>query len=103
MTDGIIGGSLSFLRYYGATRAQPEGSVGPTVLPTRTLLFMYHITVARLLGLNSRKSGWPFLLKSAAPTRVHPPGIVGPDTVPIRSLLRRYQMRVPPVLALYSR
>ena len=50
-------GLLVVLRYYGATRAQPEGSVGPTVLPPRTLLFMYHITVARLLGLNSRKSG----------------------------------------------
>ena len=38
----------------GAAKVNPAARVGPTALAMRTLLFMYQITVWRVLGLNSR-------------------------------------------------
>ena len=39
---------------HGAAKVNPAARVGPTALAMRTLLFMYQITVWRVLGLNSR-------------------------------------------------
>ena len=41
----VISGLLSFLTYYGASRLQPAGRVGPYAALTKTLLFRYQIAV----------------------------------------------------------